>query len=157
MSEAAETRTLERETSRQRLKLWLRLLRATRRIEAELRERLRVEFAMTLPRFDVMAALHRHTEGLMMSQLSRKLKVSAGNVTGIVDRLVTEGLVLRTIPDGDRRASVVRLTEKGRTRFESLAAIHEGWIEELLSGYSPEETATMIALLDRFINKDRAA
>lgn len=159
MSPAAE---LQRDSAhppegqtRERLRLWLRLLRVTRRIEAEIREKLRVEFDTTLPRFDVMAALHRDADGLMMSQLSRKLKVSNGNVTGIVERLVAEGLVLRTIPDGDRRASIVRLTEKGRAEFERLAAVHNGWVDAMLADFSAEEAATVIHLLDRLIVKDR--
>ncbi|TIS81978.1 MAG: MarR family transcriptional regulator, partial [Mesorhizobium sp.] len=73
-----------------RLRLWIRLLRASRTIEAELRERLKKEFDTTLPRFDVMAALYRAPEGMLMSDLSRFLLVSNGNVTGIVDRLVSE-------------------------------------------------------------------
>ena len=88
-------RAAPRPVGKQRLRLWLRLLRATRAIEAELRERLRVQFAMTLPQFDVMAALARAESGMTMTELSRKLMVSNGNVTGIIDRLVTEKLVLR--------------------------------------------------------------
>ena len=89
--------------SKERLRLWIRMLRASRSIEAELRERLRQEFDTTLPRFDVMAALYRAPEGMLMSGLSRFLLVSNGNVTGIVDRLVSEGLVTRARRNGDRR------------------------------------------------------
>ena len=99
--------------SKERLRLWIRLLRASRTIEAELRERLKKEFDTTLPRFDVMAALYRVPEGMLMSDLSRFLLVSNGNVTGIVDRLVSEGLVARARRNGDRRTSMVRLTEAG--------------------------------------------
>ena len=78
--------------SKERLRLWLRILSAQRVIENEVRERLRVEHDTTLPRFDVMAALYRNEEGLKMSELSGELRVSNGNVTGIVDRLVNDGL-----------------------------------------------------------------
>ena len=94
--------------SKERLRLWIRMLRASRSIEAELRERLRQEFDTTLPRFDVMAALYRAPEGMLMSGLSRFLLVSNGNVTGIVDRLVSEGLVTRARRNGDRRTSMVQ-------------------------------------------------
>ncbi|RUV40788.1 MarR family transcriptional regulator, partial [Mesorhizobium sp. M5C.F.Ca.IN.020.29.1.1] len=114
-----------------RLRLWVRLLRASRSIEAELRERLRQEFNTTLPRFDVMAALYRAPEGMLMSDLSRFLLVSNGNVTGIVDRLVSEGLVTRARRNGDRRTSMVRLTEEGSKAFAVIAAAHESWIGEL--------------------------
>jgi DNA-binding MarR family transcriptional regulator len=114
---------------KERVRLWLRLLRATRLIEAEMRERLKAEFDTTLPRFDVMAALDRQPDGMMMSELSRFLLVSNGNVTGIVDRLVSDGLVARTARDGDRRAFIVKLTEAGAIQFKAMAAAHERWID----------------------------
>ena len=125
--------------SKARLRLWLRMLKVTRKIEAELRERLRVDFATTLPRFDVLAALSRHPAGLKMSALSGVLRVSNGNVTGIVDRLVEEGLVVRVPVAGDRRAMVVRLTEPGHSSFDTQAAEHEAWIDQMLSGLEPAE------------------
>ncbi len=121
-------------TSKSRLRLWLRLLDAHRLIEGEVRENLRREHDTTLPRFDVMAALFREAEGLKMSELSGRLRVSNGNVTGIVDRLVQEGRVERIPVPGDRRAMQVRLTDKGRTDFEQMAEVHEHWINEILGG-----------------------
>ena len=132
-----------RSPSKARLRLWLALLRATRGIEAELRNRLRLHYGVTLPRFDVLAALYRFESGMLMSELSRFLMVSNGNVTGIVDRLVEDGLVLRTARRGDRRASVVRLTAMGRERFAELAAAHEGWVDELLGPLEPGDAAAM--------------
>lgn len=131
-----------------RLRLWLKLLKTTRRIEAELRERLRVEFATTLPRFDVMAALNRHPEGLKMSELSGVLRVSNGNVTGIVDRLVEDGFAQRVAVAGDRRASRVVLTGAGQGEFTAQAAAHEAWIAEMLAGLAPEATPGFIAALE---------
>ena len=119
--------------SKERLRLWLRMLKVTRLIEAELRERLRAE-GSTLPRFDVLAALARADKGLRMSELSGVLKVSNGNVTGIVDRLVAEGHIMRHAVEGDRRATVVRLTRKGREHFAALATAHEAWVDALLGG-----------------------
>ncbi|WP_375173731.1 MarR family winged helix-turn-helix transcriptional regulator [Pseudooceanicola sp.] len=119
--------------------MWLRMLKTTRTVEAQLRERLRTEFNSTLPRFDVMAALARYADGLKMSALSGVLRVSNGNVTGIVDRLAEEGLVIRVQVPGDRRASLVRLTQKGQEVFAAQAAAHEAWINELLAGFTPEE------------------
>src|SRR5919109_4355463 len=113
--------------SKEKLRLWIRLLRASRLIEAELRERLARQFDTTLPRFDVMAALYRTPEGMLMSDLSRFLLVSNGNVTGIVDRLVSEGLVARARRNGDRRTSMVCLTEAGGAQFRAMATAHEGW------------------------------
>src|SRR6185437_16155717 len=99
--------------SKQRLRLWIRILRTARAIEAEVRERLRVEFEVTLPQFDVMAALERKPTGMTMTELSRFLMVSNGNVTGIIDRLESDKLVTRQPPADDRRAIIVRLTPRG--------------------------------------------
>ncbi|MEZ2328260.1 MarR family winged helix-turn-helix transcriptional regulator [Mesorhizobium sp. RCC_202] len=133
-----------------RLRLWIRLLRASRTIEAELRERLKKEFDTTLPRFDVMAALYRSPEGMLMSDLSRFLLVSNGNVTGIVDRLVSEGLVARARRNGDRRTSMVRLTEEGSTSFAAIAAAHESWVGELLGNVSEDEARRLTGMLKSF-------
>lgn len=137
-------RAAGRPVGKQRLRLWLRLLRATRAIEAELRERLRVQFQMTLPQFDVMAALARAENGMTMTELSRKLMVSNGNVTGIIDRLVNDKLVLRQAPAEDRRSFVVRLTPKGVAQFAVIAKVHEEWVNTLLSDFGSDETDKLI-------------
>lgn len=127
--------------SKEHLRLWLRLLKVSRTVESELRERLRVEFGTTLPRFDVMSALYRNQSGMKMSELSRMLMVSNGNVTGIVDRLTEDGMMIREAVPGDRRAARVKLTQKGITEFEKLAQAHEGWVSELLGGLNGEDSA----------------
>ena len=134
--------------SKQRLQLWIRLLRAARTIEAELRERLRKEFAVTLPQFDVMAALARKEGGMSMTELSRMLMVSNGNVTGIIDRLVTEKLVLRQAPASDRRSYIVRLTPKGASQFALIAKAHESWVDELLLDVGGTQAEALIKQLD---------
>jgi|SRR5450432_1031933 DNA-binding MarR family transcriptional regulator len=131
----------------QALRLWLRLLSCTVRIENKIRLRLRREFNTTLPRFDLMAQLERTPAGLRMNELSRQLMVSGGNVTGITDQLEREGLVVRTHCEGDRRAYTVKLTAAGLKRFRMMAARHEQWIVELLGGLTRDEQATMISEL----------
>lgn len=131
------------DASKERLRLWLRMLKITRSIEAKLRENFREEFDTTLPRFDVMAALSRFQDGLKMSEISGALKVSNGNVTGIVDRLAEDGHLVRVSVPGDRRASRVRLTQKGREEFTKQAEAHEGWINDLLEQFSAEEARTI--------------
>ncbi|MFT5706960.1 MAG: DNA-binding MarR family transcriptional regulator [Oceanospirillaceae bacterium] len=133
---------------KQKLRVWLRLLKVTRTIEAELRERFRREFTSTLPRFDVLAALDRVPEGLKMSQLSSVLKVSNGNVTGIIDRQVKDGLVVRVPVGGDKRAMMVKLTDEGKSHFSQMAAAHAQWLDELMSDTNAEDAATLIELLD---------
>jgi DNA-binding MarR family transcriptional regulator len=127
----------------QALRLWLRLLSCTVRIENKIRLRLRREFNTTLPRFDLMAQLERTAGGLRMNELSRQLMVSGGNVTGITDQLEREGLVARTPCPGDRRAFTVKLTLAGLKRFREMAARHEQWVVELLSGLTREEQEMM--------------
>lgn len=136
--------------NKERLRLWIRLLRAARIVEGELRERLKREFDSTLPRFDVMSALNREPAGMLMSDLSRFLLVSNGNVTGIVDRLVADGFVVRSNREGDRRTSIVTLTEAGGERFAVMAAAHESWIDELLHEIDREDATKLSAMLKAF-------
>lgn len=135
-----------------RLRLWLRLLKVSRHVETQLRANLKRDFKSTLPRFDVMAALSRHSDGLKMSELSGVLRVSNGNVTGIVDRLAEEGLAERVAVAGDRRAARVRLTQQGREEFAVQATAHKGWVDALLAGVSEEDAADLGARLDAIMN-----
>jgi DNA-binding MarR family transcriptional regulator len=130
-----ETTRREREDLHTSLRVWLQLLTCTALIERHVRERLRERFDITLPRFDMMAQLDREPKGLKMSELSRRLMVTGGNVTGLTDQLVAEGLVARRGIPGDRRAYNVRLTPKGKRQFEAMAAEHEAWIVALFEGY----------------------
>jgi DNA-binding MarR family transcriptional regulator len=133
----------------QSLKLWLRMLSCTVRIENEIRSRLRATFGITLPRFDLMAQLERHPDGLRMGELSKRMMVTGGNVTGITDQLEREKLVLRVADPADRRASSVKLTAAGRRAFAEMAAVHEGWIEELLEHISSDDKGQLIELLSQ--------
>jgi DNA-binding MarR family transcriptional regulator len=139
-----------------RLRLWVRLLRTVRPIEVELRRRLKGEFGVTLPKFDVMAALARKEAGMTMTEVSRFLMVSNGNVTGLIDRLVADGLVVRVANRHDRRATLVRLTHKGLVLFAGMAEAHERWVEEVLAGFGREQSETLIGLLDELRARIRA-
>ena len=130
------------------LRLWLRLLTCSQLIERHVRSRLRGRFATTLPRFDLMAQLERDPRGLKMNELSRRLMVTGGNVTGIVDQLAREGLVERNA-DADRRAFRVRLTRAGERAFGEMARAHEQWIAELLAGLTRREHGELFKLLAR--------
>jgi DNA-binding MarR family transcriptional regulator len=138
------------------LRLWLRLLTCTMMIERRIRSRLRERFATTLPRFDLMAQLERVPEGLRMGELSRRMMVTGGNVTGITDQLVAEGLVERRPIPGDRRALAVRLTAEGRRAFDAMAAEHETWIVELLGDLGAADRERLHALLGRLKTTIRA-
>lgn len=139
------------------LRLWLRLLACSTDIETEIRKRLRAQFGMTLARFDYLAQLYRHPDGLRMSALSRFLMVTGGNVTGLTDELVKDGLVQRDAEPTDRRSWRVSLTAKGRKTFEAIASVHEGWVVELFGGLDEADRHQLHALLGKLRVKLSAA
>jgi DNA-binding MarR family transcriptional regulator len=120
------------------------------------RSRLRERFDTTLPRFDLMAQLERAPEGLKMNELSRRMMVTGGNVTGITDQLAAEGLVDRVDVEGDRRAYRVRLTAKGRKVFHDMANEHENWIVDAFAGLSDKDISTLHRLLGKVKDHARA-
>lgn len=132
-----DSETRVREGDHVALRTWLRLLTCCNMIEGELRRRFRVVFDCTLPRFDLLAQLDRHPEGLTMGQLTELMMVSGGNVTGLVTQLEERGWVARSANEHDRRSFRVRLTRSGAREFARMAEVHEGWVTELL-GNVPE-------------------
>ena len=131
------------------LRMWLRLLACSNLIEKTVRTRLADEFSTTLPRFDVLATLERAPDGLQLGELSRLLRVSNGNVTGIVARLAQEGLVDRRSQSGDARVVRVSLTPAGRAAFGPMARAHEAWIEQLTQGFDAADQEALLELLTR--------
>ncbi len=129
------------------LRLWLRMLTCTLMVERTVRAKLRERFAISLPRFDLLAQLERAPDGLTMGELSRRLMVTGGNVTGLTRELVDEGLVRRSVARDDRRSYSVRLTAKGKRAFDAMAAEHERWIVTVMAGMPPGERARLYALL----------
>jgi len=134
---------------KQKLRVWLRIQKITRSIEAELRDNLRIEYGSTLPRFDVLAVLYRNPQGVRMSEVSAALKVSNGNVTGIIERHVTDNLVERIAVKGDKRAMIVKLTDEGETHFLEMAQSHTCWLDSLLNEIDAEDAATLLELLKK--------
>jgi DNA-binding MarR family transcriptional regulator len=144
----AETAALEAGHAHQdELRLWLRLLTCTNMIEGQIRSRLRAEFDVTLPRFDLMAQLYRAPDGMMMSEVSKRMMVSSGNVTLIVDHLLASGDVERQTSAHDRRAQLIRLTEAGRRNFRQMASVHEAWIAGMFDGLTKKDMASLMKLL----------
>ena len=143
----ADRESIARSEDHHALRIWLRLLTCTQLIERQVRSRMREQFGSTLPRFDLMAQLERHRDGLKMNELSRLLMVTGGNITAIVDQLETEGLVERLDHAGDRRAFRIRLTRAGERSFGEMATAHEGWVVELLAGLSRREQDELLKLL----------
>jgi DNA-binding MarR family transcriptional regulator len=133
------------------------LLTCATLIEGEVRRRLRERFDVTLPRFDLMAQLDRAEGGMTLGELSRRMMVSNGNVTGLSERLVAEGVLARRQSENDRRAHVVRLTEKGRRQFRKMAQEHERWIADLFSGLAPRDVESLLDMLGKAKASTRAA
>ncbi len=154
----AETKAVEMpEHHRDELRLWLRLLTCSTLIEGEIRRRLRDRFDVTLPRFDLMAQLDKAPDGMTLSDLSKRMMVSNGNLTGLVDRLVTSGHLERRVSETDRRAQMVRLTKAGQDEFRSMAAEHEGWIADLFGDLTQKEQKDLMRLLAKTKNSARRA
>lgn len=131
------------------LRLWLRLLTCTTLIEGEVRSRLREHFDVTLPRFDLMAQLEKAPDGMTLSDVSRRMMVSNGNVTGLVERLLQSGHIDRRTSESDGRAQVIRLTKRGRAEFNKMAAEHSNWIAELFGDLSRKDVADLMRVLAR--------
>ena len=129
------------------LRLWLRLLTCTNLVESELRTLLRTEFQTTLPRFDLLAQLERVPQGLTMGELSKRMMVSCGNVSGIANQLVQEGMISRTAVPNNRRTFIVKLTNKGKRTFKKMAERHEEWVINLLGQLDDGQMDTMMELL----------
>ena len=140
-----ESRTVPED--HQDLRLWLRMLTCCNLIEGDIRSRLRTEYETTLPRFDLMAQLLRVPQGMKMSELSRHMMVTNGNITGITDQLEKEGLVERVKVASDRRSSLIKLTSKGRRSFKKMAESHEEWVQSIFGGLSDKSRARLFEAL----------
>ncbi len=146
----SETKVLESpHAHKDELRLWLRLLTCTNLIETAVRKRLAERFDTTLPRFDLLAQLERAPNGMTLGDLSKRMMVTNGNVTGLVDRLVQAGHIKRTALPNDRRVQIVKLTPKGQAHFNRIASAHEDWIAEYFALLSPKEIGALIGALGK--------
>lgn len=154
----SETKVLESpHAHKDELRLWLRLLTCTNLIEAGIRKRLAERFETTLPRFDLLAQLERAPKGMTLGDLSRRMMVTNGNVTGLVERLVQSGHLKRSSLPNDRRVQIVKLTAKGQTHFNRIAAAHEEWIAELFAGLTPRDIDGLIQSLGKLKGSVKSA
>jgi len=129
------------------LRLWLRLLTCTTLIEGEVRRRLRERFGVTMPRFDLMAQLDKVPGGMTLSDVSKRMMVSNGNVTGLVERLMESGHIDRRTSETDRRVQVIRLTRLGRADFRRMAAEHKAWIADIFADLADKDVRDLMRLL----------
>lgn len=144
----AETKVAERpDDHKTELRLWLRLLTCTTLIENEVRRRLRDQFDITLPRFDLLAQLDRTPNGMTLGELSQRMMVSNGNITGLVERLAAQRLILRRPSPTDRRVQIVSLTAEGRRFFRAMARENADWIGQIFADLSPSDIAALMPAL----------
>ncbi|WP_213771207.1 MarR family winged helix-turn-helix transcriptional regulator, partial [Enterobacter hormaechei] len=144
----AETKVAERpHDHKTELRLWLRLLTCTTLIENEVRRRLRENFDITLPRFDLLAQLDRAPDGMTLGELSQRMMVSNGNITGLVDRLVEQGLIRRRPLPNDRRVQIVSLTAEGQREFRAMARVNADWVGEIFEGLTQKDVEALMPLL----------
>lgn len=145
----SDRETAATEEDKLELRVWLRLLSCANRIEQDVRQELRASFGMTLPRFDLLSQLERAPDGLTMGELSRRLMVTSGSVTGLIDRLVAEGLVCRSPMPNDRRAHIVQLTPEGMRTFREMLPNHEAVIADKLGAMKRADLRQLQVLLGR--------
>ena len=144
----AETKALEApHDHKNELRLWLRLLTCSTLVETEIRRRLREQFDVTLPRFDLMAQLERAPDGMTLGDISKRMMVSNGNVTPLVERLVESGHIVRSSPPNDRRVQIIALTKAGRTAFAEMARQHEAWIADMFEGLNTKDVEALLKAL----------
>ena len=160
---AARTRPIVERSPHERgaLRTWLRLLACSNIIEGQIRGALREKFDTTLPRFDLLAQLDAASaespRGLTMSELSRRLMVTNGNLTGLVDRLEREGLVSRVVSPPDRRAQIVSLTVAGKHALDSMTPAHATWVMNMFAGLTDSERDQLHSLLGKLKRSAQAA
>ena len=154
----AETKVAERpHDHKTELRLWLRLLTCTTLIESEVRRRLRENFNITLPRFDLLAQLDRAPDGMTLGELSQRMMVSNGNITGLVDRLVEQGLIRRRPLPNDRRVQIVSLTAEGQREFRAMARVNADWVGEIFQGLTQKDIELLMPLLAKTKESARRA
>lgn len=138
--------------TKQSLRLWLRLLDTTTFVEKNIRSYLKTNCNSTLPRFDVLAALDRAGSPVTMTELSERLLVSNGNVTGVIARLVDDGFVIRQTDQADRRTQRVSLSNNGARHFAGTARMHEALVDRVFADISDVEMERLLKLLTK-LNK----
>ena len=107
-------------------RVWFRLIRLEARMQAAIGERLRA-IGVSIPQCDVLTTL-TEKEGVSQQELAKRLYVTKGNISGLIDRLTEAGLVERRSIASDRRQHAIYLTKAGRAMAEKAIAVQRRWI-----------------------------
>ncbi|MET0278760.1 MAG: MarR family transcriptional regulator [Pseudorhodoplanes sp.] len=146
--QALEPAWLAPERQKVDLQLWVRLLACGHSAEQRVKNRIKENFGINQTQFNLLSQLDRAPEGIRMGEVARRTVVTGSNVTAVVDDLEQRGLVQRQAVQGDRRATVITLTEAGRKAFAQMAPIHADWIEEIFAKMAKHEKRQLIDQLD---------
>jgi DNA-binding MarR family transcriptional regulator len=143
------------DVGRRETRLWLQILSLHGGIFSSLNAALNSEFGLSVAKFDALAQLDRYREGLALGQLSQNLKVSGGNVSGLVQRLLADQLISKQMSSEDRRSFIVRLTPKGGELFKKAAAFHKRHLSECFESVSAGDLETAISVVRSLSSKTR--
>lgn len=112
--------------------------------------RLFARFGLTEPQFNILLLLARQgKEGMVLSEIGAKMSVSKANITGLIDRLAREGLVVRENHADDRRARLAKMTEAGLDLLKKVVPLHCEKINTVTSALEEEEKKRLIQSLTR--------
>ncbi len=136
-------------------RIWFRLLRLNARLGAAIGDRLRC-IGLSVPQCDVLATLTER-EGVNQQELAQRLYVTKGNISGLIDRLETAGLVERRATAGDRRSHAIFLTAEGRELARRGVDIQRAYVTETLGRLTPTQAADFDTLILAVRNFVRAA
>ncbi len=129
------------------LKLWVVLSRAQVAVSAHVADDV-ARHGLTLTEFAILEALY-HRGAMLLGEVQRRILVSSGGITFLVDRLVAKGLVERQECPSDRRARYAALTAEGEALIARIFPQHAAMIERVVGALSPEEQAAAASLLKR--------
>ena len=134
--------------SRERaLRLWIALARCYTTYSKSVANKVQ-EYGLTTPQFGIIEALY-HLGPLSLGQLADKLLVTGGNVTYVMDRLESQGLVVRERSPQDRRIIQAKLTANGRKLISEVFPGHGAFIEDLANHLEADEQELLRTLLKK--------
>lgn len=135
------------ESEKNALKFWVKLSRAHSAVAAHANADI-ARHGMTLSEFGILEALY-HRGPMLLGEVQRRILVSSGGITFLVDRLVSKGLVERRHCPLDKRARYAELTAKGERIVAEIFPNHAAVIAAALSSLSEKELAEASVLLRR--------
>lgn len=152
------TKTLGRTFRRKvEARIWIQILSLESAIFSELNGALSREYGLSVAKFEFLAQVDRYPDGISLGTISSNLRVTSGNVSGLVRRLEAEGLISRKPSLRDRRSFIVRFTPKGKTLFHKANALHAATLASCLKPIAAGELEDYLKALKSLVQKVRGA